>query len=263
VIAEDAQQPGRTRTVLRWVAIVIGAALVIAVAAFLIWALTPLGPTEEALAALESGRGVSVVETGDGWVFSPSGSAETTTGLVFYPGGRVDARSYAPFARDLAARGHRVAIAKMPLSLAVFNPNAADGFIGAPGSGVTLWAVGGHSLGGAMAAQYASTHQGPVTGLLLLASYASGDQDMSDTKMVAADVTATNDGVLDQANWEAGEALLPKATEHWVITGGNHAQFGDYGEQPGDNPATISGAEQRRQAVDAADVLLRGLAQVR
>jgi len=261
--SEKPKQPSRTRTVVRWTALVLGVLLAVAIGVFLIWALTPLGPTEEALAALESGRGVSVVESRDGWVFTPLSSAETTTGLVFYPGGRVDARSYAPFARDLAARGHRVAIAKMPLSLAVFNPNAADEFIGAPGSGVLAWAVGGHSLGGAMAAQYASTHQGPVTGLLLLASYASGKQDMSGARMAAADVTATNDGVLDQANWKAGQALLPKATEHWVIAGGNHAQFGDYGAQPGDNPATITGAEQRRQAVDAADVLLRGLAQVR
>jgi len=251
----------------KWGAIVVGALLAAAVAGFLIWALTPLGPTPEALAALESGQGVSVSENTHGWVFTPLADEETTCGLVFYPGGRVDPRSYAPFARELAARGHHVAIAKMPLSLAVFNSNAADDFIGAPGSGVRFWAVGGHSLGGAMAAQYAGTHRVPVTGLLLLASYASGDRgdktDMSQAKMAAADVTGTNDGVLNRANWKHGQTLLPKETVETVISGGNHAQFGDYGPQPGDNPATISAEEQRARAVDAADVLLRSLDSVR
>jgi len=229
--------------------------------------LHPAVKTPDALAALESGQGVSVSENAHGWVFTPLADEETTCGLVFYPGGHVDARSYAPFARDLAARGHHVAIAKMPLSLAVFKTNAADDFIGAPGSGVRYWAVGGHSLGGAMAAQYAGTHRIPVTGLLLLASYASGDPggktDMSTAKMAAADVTATNDSVLDGTNWKQGQALLPEATVETVINGGNHAQFGDYGPQPGDSPANISAEEQRTQAVDAADVLLRSLDSVR
>ena len=41
-------------------------------------------------------------------------------------------------------------------------------------------------------------------------------------------------------------------TENVVeIEGGNHAQFGNYGPQKGDLPATISAEEQQAQAVDA------------
>jgi hypothetical protein len=43
----------------------------------------------------------------------------------------------------------------------------------------------------------------------------------------------------------------------WVeIVGGNHAQFGWYGDQQGDNPATISREEQQAQTVAATVALL-------
>jgi hypothetical protein len=39
--------------------------------------------------------------------------------------------------------------------------------------------------------------------------------------------------------------------QYVIIEGGNHAQFGDYGPQPGDNQATISRADQQAQTVEA------------
>ncbi len=51
--------------------------------------------------------------------------------------------------------------------------------------------------------------------------------------------------------FDASRTLLPADTTWVVIEGGNHAQFGDYGIQPGDNVATISAAEQQTQIVDA------------
>ncbi|NTW09008.1 MAG: alpha/beta hydrolase, partial [Anaerolineaceae bacterium] len=44
-----------------------------------------------------------------------------------------------------------------------------------------------------------------------------------------------------------------------VIEGGNHAQFGNYGPQPGDGTATISTAEQQSQAVDLMVQLFRAV----
>ena len=48
-----------------------------------------------------------------------------------------------------------------------------------------------------------------------------------------------------------GRDLLPEGSVEICIEGGNHAQFGSYGEQKGDGQATISGEEQRRQTVEA------------
>ena len=44
-----------------------------------------------------------------------------------------------------------------------------------------------------------------------------------------------------------------------VIQGGNHAQFGNYGVQPGDGTATISAADQQAQAADLTVRLLRAV----
>lgn len=246
--------------VVRWLLIVAGVLVAVVIAVFLAWALTPLGPSERSLSALESGNGVTVKETADGWMFVPDTDGRgPKTGLVFYPGGRVDARSYAPFARDLAVQGHVVVIARMPLSLAVFDVDAAGDVIESPElAGVERWAVGGHSLGGAMAAQYiADERPQSVEGLLLLAAYPPSGADLSDSGVSVTDVTATLDSVLDRERWEAGRALLPANTFRVSIFGGNHAGFGDYGLQPGDAPATAGADEQRLQAVRAADELLR------
>jgi dienelactone hydrolase len=248
--------PSRPRRSRWWIAAAVGGVVAAAALAFLVWALTPLGPSSEALAALNGTASVSVVEVNGGWVFTSSSEAiRPATGLVFYPGGRVDARSYAPLALDLAAQGHVVAIAEMPLSLAVFDVDAADRFIGSDQlSYVERWAVGGHSLGGAMAAQYAAGT--PVDGLALLAAYAAEGADLSSGQTAVVDVIGTEDGVLNQQAWAEGQSRLPSSARTVRIEGGNHAQFGSYGPQPGDNPATISEIDQRAAAVAAVDAML-------
>ena len=73
--------------------------------------------------------------------------------MIFYPGGRVDPRSYAPAARAIAAQGYLAVITPMPLNLAVFTPGRAAQVIAAYPE-IHTWAIGGHSLGGAMAANF-------------------------------------------------------------------------------------------------------------
>lgn len=256
---DEQHGPGRIRRLLLRSLVVLAVVLVLVVAGFLVWALTPLGPDAVALTALESVDGVAVTHAAGAWIFLPaSGPDVPETGLIFYPGGRVDARSYAPFARALAAEGHAVVIAEVPLSLAVFDANAADDVLAMPPvAGVSRWAVGGHSLGGAMAAQYlADGVPDRVHGLLLLAAYPPGSTDLSGSALAVTDVTASLDTVLDRGAWEAGQAHLPEDTRRVTIEGGNHAGFGSYGEQPGDSSATLAPAEQLLHAVQAADELL-------
>jgi pimeloyl-ACP methyl ester carboxylesterase len=116
----------------------------------------------EALAALESDAGV-LVETAPWLVFRPA-NQDPSIGLILYPGGRVDPRAYAPTARALAEEGYLVVIVPMPLNLAVLAPGrAAEVMAAFPG--IKSWAIGGHSLGGAMAANFAHSNPGAVRGL--------------------------------------------------------------------------------------------------
>jgi pimeloyl-ACP methyl ester carboxylesterase len=244
----------------RWLArlgILILIILVVAVGGFVVWASTPLGPDEAALTALQSGDGIQVEDTP--WLsFRPSG-AEPATGLILYPGGRVDARAYAPLARAIAGAGHRVVIVPMPLNLAVFGPARAGDVIAAYPA-VEVWAIGGHSLGGAMAANYVYNHPGAVKGLVLWAAYPAGGDDLSGREaLTVLSIYGTRDGLLTDEEVAASRERLPPATCWVAIEGGNHAQFGAYGTQRGDKSATISAAQQHARIVEATTTLIEAL----
>lgn len=231
----------------RYVLIGLAALLLLAVGGFVVWAANPLGPEEQALAALEAGADVTV-STGDSIIFQPTG-IEPETGMIFYPGGRVDYRSYAAVLHEIAEQGFVVVLVPAPLNLMVFDPNAA-GTIIPQFPQIGHWAVGGHSLGGVMAAQYAGSHTDKVQGLVLWASYPASNNDLSDSGLKVLSIYGTLDmGGVEP--FQASRALLPTDTTWLVIEGGNHAQFGDYGFQPGDNPATVSAADQQTQVVNA------------
>jgi len=241
--------------ILKWALIGLTALLLVAVVGFTVWAYTPLGPSDEALAALNSDASVSVT-TRPWLVFTPAGTAPRT-GFILYPGGRVDARSYAPQARAIAEKGYLVVIPPMPFNLAVFGVNKADAVIAAHPE-IARWAVGGHSLGGAMASSYLFRSGADDVGLVLWAAYPAGDS-LADRAIPATSIYGTADGVATPDEVLAGRALLPADARFVPIEGGNHAQFGSYGPQPGDNPATISAAEQQAQAAAATMALLERL----
>jgi hypothetical protein len=230
------------------------ALLVAAVIAFVIWGSTPLGPMPEALAALQSDGQVQVQASP--WLTFRPAQGEPTTGLIIYPGGRVDYRSYAPTARAVAARGYLVVIARMPLSLAVLAPGRAGSVI-AHYPQIQHWAVGGHSLGGAMAANFVYGNPSAAQGLVFWAAYPAGSNDLSSRSLSVVSVYGTRDGQVGQI--AASRSLLPASTQWVAIEGGNHAQFGWYGPQPGDNEAAISRDEQQRQTVEATVAFLKSL----
>jgi pimeloyl-ACP methyl ester carboxylesterase len=236
-----------------WVPVLL---LLIVLGGFVIWAETPLGPSAEALQATRSNTEVTVDTRG--WlVFKPVGK-EPTTGFIFYPGGRVDARSYAPPARAIAAAGYMVVIVPMPLNLAVTAPEKASEVIAAYPQ-VEKWAIGGHSLGGAMAANYAYKHPDQIDGLVLWASYPASNNDLSGATLPVLSIYGSMDGVANKDKIDSSRSLLPKDTNWVVIDGGNHGQFGSYGQQPGDNVAQITPEEQQQQVVEATTAFLEGL----
>lgn len=226
--------------------------LLIAIAGFVIWAETPLGPMPEALAALQSDAQVQV-ETEPWLTFTPVGR-QPEIGLILYPGGRVDPRSYAPPARAIAAAGYLVVIPPMPLNLAVFAPGRADDVMAAHPE-IQHWVIGGHSLGGSMAANFIYKNPAMVDGLALWASYPAGSNSLTAFDLPILSIYGTEDMGLEGI--EASKGLLPPQTQWVVIDGGNHAQFGWYGPQPGDGQASISREEQQAQIIEATLAFLR------
>ena len=172
------------------------------------------------------------------------GSSDAEVGVVFYPGAKVDPQAYVPLANELADRGYYCVIAKMPFNLAFFGIDSASYLMDSV-SEVDEWWIAGHSLGGAMAAQFASTHSNELEGAFLLAAYAASD--LSQTDLSVNLIYGSNDGVLNRDALQGNEVNLPSSSATEVIEGGNHAGFGDYGPQDGDGECSI-GVEQQWDA---------------
>jgi len=234
----------------------LGLLLVLGLAGFVAWASMPSSPMPEALAALQSDAQVQA-ETEPWLIFRPTGR-EPSVGLILYPGGRVDPRAYAPAAHAIAAQGYLIVIVPMPLNLAVFGAERASQ-VQAAFPQVRHWAIGGHSLGGAMAARFAYRLPGTVEGLVLWAAYPAASDDLSSQDLAVASIYGTRDGLATGGKIAASRPLLPADTRWVAIEGGNHAQFGWYGPQQGDNPATISREVQQQQVVAATLDLLAQL----
>jgi dienelactone hydrolase len=231
------------------------ALLAVGVVGFL-WYAQPQPLLPEATAALASTESVTFEQGSDGRLtFTPT-AAEPTTGLVLYPGGKVPPAAYAPAARAIAEQGYLVSIVPVPFDLAVFGIDAASAVI-ADHPEIEHWAVGGHSLGGSMAAQFIDSHPGAVEGLALWASYSAAD--LSDEDLAIATIYGSLDNGVPSFTSEANLAKLGAGVTPTVILGGNHEQMGWYTGQPNDPPATVSRADQQAQLVDATARFLGSL----
>jgi pimeloyl-ACP methyl ester carboxylesterase len=189
-------------------------------------------------------------------VFQPA-KKKLTTAFVFYPGGRVDYRSYAAPLHRIAAQGYLVILLPVRFNLALFDVNAADQAIAAHPE-IRHWVVGGHSLGGTAAAAYAGGHQ-DLDGVVFWASYPAGDT-LKNINMKVLSIYGTLD-MRGMDPFESSRADLPDDAEFVVIKGGNHSQFGDYGLQPGDPEATLPRQEQQKQVVDATLKFLKEISE--
>lgn len=240
-----------------WIILILLLLPIILILGFAAWALTGPDATAEAQTALNSDNRVIVSEV-NGWtVFTPT-AAQPSTGLILYPSARIDPDAFAPVARDIAAAGYLVVVTPMPLNLALFNPGQAADVIAAFPD-IEHWAVGGHSLGGAMAANFAANNPDQVDGLVLWAAYPAQMDNLSNQDLAVISIYGTNDGIATPQEIEDSRPFLPPDTLFVPIEGGNHGQFAAYGPQAGDNPAAISPAEQQAQTVEATIELLASL----
>ena len=194
---------------------------------------------EDAIAVFNVDENITVLVSDNGNViFEPQNA---TRGLIFYPGGKVEHRAYEPLLAELAREGVLCVIVKMPFNLAVFDMDAADG-IQEQYPEIEEWYIGGHSLGGSMAASYLKKNATDYEGLILLGSYSTAD--LSQTDLDVLSIYGSEDQVMNRENYDENKSNLPDGFTEIVIEGGCHAYFGMYGAQDGDGVPTISNGDQ-------------------
>lgn len=204
---------------------------------------------------------LEVTTTDDRVTLAPVDGGTNTT-VVFYPGAGVPPQAYlATWAPIVRKDGVTVVIPTMPLRLAVLDANAAAGIRAAVADEALeddgTWWVGGHSLGGAMAASFlADEPEGAWDGLVLWGAYPSGDALADRDDLAVVSVSGTRDGLTTPQDVETSRANLPDAAVFAVLDGVNHAQFGAYGDQSGDLEATVDDDTARREIAAATSAVV-------
>ena len=205
----------------------------------------------DAIAAFSSGTSVTKTVVYDGVI--AYGDTASESGIIFYPGGKVEYTAYEPLMIELASRGVLCVLIEMPFNLAVLDVNAADG-IRENYPDVSRWYIGGHSLGGSMAAFYVAEHTDSFDGLILLGSYSTADLSSGDVDVLS--LFGSEDGVMNREKYAKYKKNLPADFTEIEIVGGCHAYFGMYGAQDGDGAPSLSAAEQIRLSADHISVFI-------
>lgn len=212
-------------------------------------AVPPSGPVQSVTSTLENEGGTFID-------IRPGGEARTL--LVFYSGGLVRPQAYEWLGRALDGDGVQTVIPVFPVDLAVTGVGRADALIKKFGRGKTV-VIAGHSLGGAMAAQYAAGHAGQLNGLILMGAYPAGNVSLKDTSLPVLSLLAEHDGVADPADVRGGLNRLPASARLTVIPGAVHSFFGRYGPQKGDGLPTVTHAAAEAEILEAVRAFLDGL----
>lgn len=253
--APEARRKPLTRRgrVIRFLIIALGSLIVLAAIGIVVWASVGVMQAEsDPLDKVRSNPAVALHETPDSFILSPTDGA-SGTGLVFIPGAKVNAEAYLyKLSGAVVESGLTIVVTKPILNLAFFDQRPLTTFTDAVPD-VDTWLVGGHSLGGVRACQYAA--QPDVSGLVLFASYCANDLSDVDTRVLSLsgsnDLLSTPEKIMNAAH------LLPTDTTFFPIDGANHARFGDYGVQPGDGVAELDNSVVRDVITAELDSFVR------
>ncbi len=198
---------------------------------------------EKSAAALISDEKVTVTHEDNLFLFDGKGKKRL---FIFYPGAKVAAEAYAPLMKKIAEGGVDCVIVDMPSHIALFSPDEASAVM--EKYHYEKYYIGGHSLGGVVASSYAADHPGGLSGVILLAAYPA--KKISDDLPMLS-VTGSEDDILKADNYNASRQYWPALHTETTVDGGNHANFGDYGEQEGDGKALITAGRQRKETAEA------------
>lgn len=214
---------------------------------------------------LSSDANVTVAGSRETLTFRPTSSGRRS-GLVFIVGGGVSAEAYAPLLRPLADNGHPVVVVRLPYRLAPLerHKKAALDRVRAileETEQVNKWVVAGHSLGGALACRVALARPENVAAIVLVGTSHPKTIDLSHLRTPITKVVASNDGIATIEMVNETRHLLPAHTDWVTIEGGNHSQFGHYGNQLFDRSPATSREQQQDETRAVLRRVLRAAAQ--
>ena len=242
MVGRTRKQRSRARRIVRAIGHSALGALAIGVAAFFVWTQLVMFAEPGPLGLVAIDDAIQVSESESAIVMTPTAAASSAgagVGLVFIPGAKVDPAAYESNLAALVDHGVTVVITKPILNLAFFDQRPLSTFT-AQAPGMDTWLVGGHSLGGVRACQYAGAgadSDPAVSGLVLFGSYCAND--LSESDLAVLSISGSEDGLSTPAKIQDAAHLLPASAEFDEIDGVNHADFGDYGVQPGDGTSTV------------------------
>lgn len=236
----------KKRRILKYTISSIVALIIFSIVGILLWTSNTYKPSTEVFALVGNS---DYEKQEDFYVFQPK-KESNGKGIVIYPGALVEPLSYSYIANELSKEGYLVAIPDVNFNLSITENNKADEFI-LNNNQIKEWYVAGHSMGGVSAAFYAEEKQDLVDGVIFLGSYPSKSTDLSDNNQKVLSIYAENDGLTTIEDIEESKKNLPKDAIFIEIIGGNHAQFGVYGEQKGDKEAEITAKEQQDKIIEA------------
>jgi flagellar basal body-associated protein FliL len=239
----------------RLILLVILIVVIVAAASFAYYVSDYYHADSTATAALKSTQSYTVTDTDDSITFTPTRN-KSTTGIIFYPGAKVQPEAYSVIASKLAENGYTTIIVKMPFNLAFFGVNKADDVI-AKYPEINSWVIMGHSLGGVFASDYAVNHQDKIEGVIYLAAYPS--TNASNATFKALSIRGSRDNLTTIQDIDENKDKFPANTTFVTISGGNHYNFGDYGPQAGDNNSTITREQQQNETVSYILEFLKNL----
>ena len=165
--------------------------------------------------------------------------------VIFYPGAKVEYTAYLPLCYELSKQGADCFLVEMPFHLAIFGKNKAEKIM--EEYSYKNWYLAGHSLGGAMAADYVAQNVDDFAGLIMLAAYPTKPLVSEDLKVIS--IYGNKDMVLNKEKLEAGAELVPQHYTEIGLGGANHAGFGNYGPQEGDGEAAMEREKQQELTV--------------
>ena len=200
------------------------------------------GAEEEIEDYLKSGENVNVSNIKNGYFFDGPG---TQNAIIFFPGARVQYTAYSKLMFELAENGQDCFLLAMPLNLAFFNINAPKEIMNK--YNYENYYISGHSLGGVVANKYVIDHPENIKGVIVLASYPT-DKLPSNIEYIS--FYGSNDNILNLDKYQDAKKYLPEGFEEYIVNGGNHSGFANYGNQKGDGIATITSDEQQAQIVN-------------
>lgn len=190
---------------------------------------------------LDGNDNVNIINTSNGLLVDGPGN---DTAIIFYPGAKVEYTSYLPLLSKIAENGVDCYDVEMPFNIAFLGINSADELIKT--GNYSHYYIAGHSLGGVVAATYVN-HTENCEGIILLASYPT-----EEINVPVLSIYGSEDGELNVEKYNESKPLMKNITEI-IIKGGNHAQFGNYGNQSGDGVAEIS--KQSQQNITVKEIL--------